>query len=42
MQAGFLLTDLYGDTNGEGRLHEMGVETYLATRAIKPQIGKEK
>lgn len=36
LKAGFLLTDLYGDTNGEGRLHEMGIETYLATRAVKP------
>ena len=33
--AGFVLTDIYGDTNGEGRLHEMGIETYLATRAVK-------
>lgn len=36
LEAGFVLTDIYGDTNGEGRLHEMGVETYLATRAVKP------
>ena len=36
LKAGFLLTHLYGDTNGEGRLHEMGIETYYATRAIKP------
>lgn len=36
LAAGFLLTDIYGDTNGEGRLHEMGIETYLATRAVKP------
>lgn len=36
LQAGFVLTHLYGDTNGAGRLHEMGVETYVATRAIKP------
>ena len=36
LKAGFLLTDLYSDTNGEGRLHEMGIETYVATRAIKP------
>lgn len=36
LEAGFLLTHIYGDTNGEGRLHEMGVETYLATRAVKP------
>lgn len=41
LQAGFYLTDLYGDTNGEGRLHEMGVETYLATRAVKPRDRKE-
>lgn len=36
LKAGFLLTDLFGDTNGEGRLHEMHVETYYATRAVKP------
>ena len=36
LQAGFILTDLYSDTNGEGRLHEMGIESYIATRAVKP------
>lgn len=36
LEAGFQLTDLYSDTNGEGRLHEMNIETYIATRAIKP------
>lgn len=36
LKAGFILTDLYGDTNGEGRLHEMNIETYIATRAVKP------
>ena len=36
LKAGFILTDIYGDTNGEGRLHQMGVETYYATRAAKP------
>lgn len=36
LAAGFILTDLYSDTNGEGRLHEMGIETYIATRAVKP------
>lgn len=36
LKAGFILTDIYSDTNGEGRLHEMGIETYLATRAVKP------
>lgn len=36
LAAGFILTDLYSDTNGEGRLHEMGIESYIATRAVKP------
>lgn len=36
LKAGFILTDLYGDTNGQGRLHEMGVECFIATRAVKP------
>jgi SAM-dependent methyltransferase len=36
LEAGFILTHLYDDTNVEGRLHEMGIETYIATRAIKP------
>ncbi|MBQ7318890.1 MAG: class I SAM-dependent methyltransferase [Clostridia bacterium] len=35
LAAGFVLTHLYGDTNGEGRLEELHVETYLATRAVK-------
>ncbi len=35
LKAGFILSDLYGDTNGEGRLHELHVETYIATRSIK-------
>jgi SAM-dependent methyltransferase len=35
LKAGFMLTDIYGDTNGEGRLHEMHIETYYATRAVK-------
>lgn len=35
LEAGLVLTHLYGDTNGEGRLHEMNVECYLATRAVK-------
>lgn len=37
LKAGLLLTDLYSDTNGEGRLHEMHIETYIATRAVKPR-----
>lgn len=36
LEAGFALTHLYGDTNGSGRLHELNVETYLATRTVKP------
>ncbi len=36
LEAGFLLTHIFGDTNGEGYLHELGVECYLATRAVKP------
>ena len=35
LKAGFLLTDIFGDTNGEGRLYELNIEAYLATRAIK-------
>lgn len=36
LKAGLILTDLYGDTNGEGYLHELNVECFLATRAVKP------
>jgi len=36
LEAGLVLTHIYGDTNGEGYLHELGVECYLATRAVKP------
>jgi SAM-dependent methyltransferase len=36
LEAGLVLTNLFSDTNGEGRLHKMGIETYIATRAIKP------
>lgn len=35
LQAGFILTDIYQDTNGTGRLHEFNVPTFYATRAIK-------
>jgi hypothetical protein len=27
---------MYEDTNGEGRLHEMNIPTYLAMRSVKP------
>lgn len=35
LKAGFILTDLYEDTNGSGRLHLYNVPTFVATRAIK-------
>jgi SAM-dependent methyltransferase len=36
LEAGLVLTHIYGDTNGEGRLHEMNIQCYYATRAVKP------
>jgi len=36
LEAGFILTHLYEDTNGTGFLHDMNVKTFLATRVIKP------
>lgn len=36
LEAGFILTNLYEDTNGEGRLHEYNIPSFWATRAIKP------
>lgn len=35
LEAGFRLTDLYEDTNGSGRLHELNIPCFLATRAVK-------
>ncbi len=35
LEAGFTLLDLYEDTNGEGRLHELNIPAYLALRAVK-------
>ena len=35
LKAGFVLTDLYEDTNGSGRLHELNVPTFVAPRAEK-------
>lgn len=35
LEAGFRLLDLFEDTNGEGRLHEMNIPTFLGLRAIK-------
>ena len=36
LKAGFVLTHLYEDVNGWGKLHEFNVPTMLATRAVKP------
>lgn len=33
--AGFMLTDIYQDTNGIGKLHEHNVPTFYATRSVK-------
>ena len=35
LRAGLTIVDVYEDTNGEGRLHELNVPTYLAVRAKK-------
>lgn len=35
LEAGFTLTGLYEDTNGTGRLHELGIPTYIAARWVK-------
>lgn len=37
LEAGFVLTGLYEDTNGYGRLHEMQIPCFVATRAVKPE-----
>ena len=34
LAAGFVLTDLFEDTNGEGRLHELGIPSFIATRSV--------
>lgn len=35
LEAGFRLTHLYEDTNGEGTFHEHNIPSFLATRAVK-------
>jgi SAM-dependent methyltransferase len=35
LKAGFILTDIYEDTNGEGRLEDLRIPTFFATRSIK-------
>ena len=34
-EAGVRLLSLYEDTNGEGRLHELGIPTFIAMRSVK-------
>jgi ubiquinone/menaquinone biosynthesis C-methylase UbiE len=35
LKAGFEILDIYEDTNGEGRLHELNIPTYFATKSRK-------
>lgn len=35
LEAGFTLLDLYEDTTGEGRLHELNIPAYVATLSVK-------
>ena len=35
LKAGFMFLDLYEDTNGFCRLHEMNIKTYIATKSVK-------
>lgn len=37
LEAGFILTHLYEDTDAEGFLHDHNVPLYVATRAVKPE-----
>ncbi|MBQ2061311.1 MAG: class I SAM-dependent methyltransferase [Oscillospiraceae bacterium] len=37
LEAGFTLLEIYEDTNGEGRLHELHIPTFLAMRSQKPK-----
>ncbi len=37
LRAGFVLTDIYHDTNGSGRLKELNAPSFYATRALKPR-----
>ena len=37
LKAGFCLTDVYEDTNGDGNLHEHNIPSFWVTRAVKPE-----
>ena len=41
LRAGLTIDDLYEDTNGEGRLHELGIPSMLAVRAHKAGTREE-
>ncbi len=36
LEAGFLLTHVYEDTNGSGKLHEYHIPSFWASRTVKP------
>ena len=35
LKAGFTLLAVYEDTNGSGRLYELNIKTYIATKSVK-------
>ena len=35
LQAGFVLTDIFQDTNGQGKLHDFNLPCFFATRSVK-------
>ena len=35
LEAGFRLLNIYEDTNSAGRLHDLGIPSYIATRSVK-------
>lgn len=39
LEAGFILTDIYEDTNGEGLMKELNAPCFFATRSVKPLHG---
>ena len=35
LKVGLTLLDIYEDTNGSGRLYELNIKTYIATKSVK-------
>ena len=35
LKVGLTLLDIYEDTNGSGRFHELNIKTYIATKSVK-------